>query len=148
MPTGLGQQGVLVIGKRTGLNRRVLSENDLFEAGSRVRVFQRGLTVTLGTQKDHFIAISRACTLKRIETVVFGALATTPETIELRNNADAVLTNGTVTISATAVAKEVDTASPTANNVFAAGDIMTVDVGGENANAVECEITFDFEYTV
>lgn len=100
------------------------------------------LNVLLGAAKTHYLAMPSGATLERIETVVFSTTATNPETIVTKNNADTIITNGTVTIVTGAIAKEVDTASPTANNTFLAGEVLTIEVGGENTNAVECEITF------
>lgn len=102
------------------------------------------LNVILGTAKTHYVVVPFGTTLKRISTVIFGTTATAPETITTKNNAGTAITNGVVTIATGAIAKEVDTAVPTANNTFATNDVLTVEVLGENTNAVECELTFEF----
>ncbi len=99
------------------------------------------LNVLLGTAKTHYVALPAGATLERIETVVFGTTATSAETIIAKDQAGTTMANGTVTIASGAVAKEVDTASPSADNTFSAGEVLTIEVGGENSNAVECEIT-------
>lgn len=104
----------------------------------------RSVNVLLGAVKTHYITIPTNCTLTRIDSVVFGTTATALETLTTKNHAGTGITGGVVSIANGAIAKEVDTASPSANNTFTAGEVLTIDVGGENSNSVECEITFEF----
>jgi hypothetical protein len=61
-------------------------------------------------------------TIDKVNTVVSIALSANETTLTLKNNAGTSMTNGVVTIGASAAKGVVDTASPTVDNVIAAGE--------------------------
>jgi hypothetical protein len=69
-------------------------------------------------------------TIDKVNTVVSVALSANETTVTLKNNAGTSMTDGVVTIASEAAKGDVDTASPTAHNVIAAGeDIQLVSSG-------------------
>lgn len=69
-------------------------------------------------------------TIDKVNTVVSVALSAHETTVTLKNNAGTSMTDGVVTIASEAAKGDVDTASPTAHNVIAAGeDIQLVSSG-------------------
>ena len=100
------------------------------------------LNVTLGTASDYYFAIPIDCSIVKIYTVINGALATADETVKFYDNGGTELTDSVITIAHSgSAAGDVDTSSPGAINQFTAGDVVKVKVGGENDNAVRCEVT-------
>ena len=104
--------------------------------------------VTLGTADDQHIVIPYTGNVIGVYTVIDQALTTADETLTFKNNAGTGMTNGVVTITQAASADgDVDSASPTANNSFTAGEKMTVSIGGENGTAALCNITVLIDIT-
>lgn len=77
----------------------------------------------------------RAGTITKFRSVLNAALATGNATLTLKINGVAV-TNGVITITqAGSAAGDVDEATPSAANVVAAGDVISITVGGTNDDA-------------
>ena len=70
-------------------------------------------------------------TINKVNTAVAIALSANESTVVLKNNAGSAMANGTVTIASAAAKGEVDTASPTTNNVIDVGESMQLVPGGE-----------------
>ncbi len=87
-----------------------------------------------------------AGTLKKVYSVIDAALATGNATLTTKINAGTV-TNGAVTITqAGSAAGDVDSATPTAANTVAIGDVISVTVGGTNdSTSVGADVTFYIE---
>ena len=98
--------------------------------------------VTLGTADDQHIVIPWNCNVTKIYSVIDAAPTTADETLTFKNNAGTALTGGVITITQAGSADgDIDSATPTANNSFTAGQKMTVSIGGENGTAAGCQIT-------
>lgn len=94
-----------------------------------------------------FVA-TRPGIIKNIRSVLLGAgLATGNATLTGKINTVAI-TNGALTITQSGSAiGDIDIATPTALNVFAAGDLVEVTGGGTNTDATAyAEVTFDVVY--
>ena len=58
------------------------------------------------------------------------------------------MTGGTITITqASSAAGDVDSASPSANNTFSAGQKLQIAVGGENGSAVSATLSLLLQIT-
>lgn len=98
--------------------------------------------ITLGTIDDQHIVIPFACTVVRIYSVIMGVLTTGDEALTFENNAGTGLTAGVITITQSGSADgNIDSATPTANNTFTAGQKLTCAIGGENGTATVARIT-------
>jgi hypothetical protein len=87
-----------------------------------------------------------SATLTRIMSALTGALTTGNATITAAINGVAV-TNGLVTITqAASAAGDLDSATPTAANVIAAGQVLSFTIGGTNDAAVFADLTFELTY--
>lgn len=87
-----------------------------------------------------------AGTLKKVHTVIDAALATGNATLTTKINATSV-TGGVVTITqAGSAAGDVDSATCTASNTIAAGDVISITVGGTNDSTTPtAEVIFEIE---
>ncbi|MFN0156896.1 MAG: hypothetical protein ACKVRP_02355 [Bacteroidota bacterium] len=86
-----------------------------------------------------------AGTIKKIYSVITGALATGDATLTGKIGATGI-TNGVITITQSgSAAGDVDVATPTALNVVSIGDVISLTVGGTNTQAREAEITLLIE---
>lgn len=61
-------------------------------------------------------------TINKVNTVVAIGLSANETTVTLKNNAGSAMANGVITVASGAAKGDVDTASPTTNNVIAAGE--------------------------
>ena len=108
------------------------------EIDQRTVVFQ----VTLGTADDQHIVIPYGGNITTLYSVIDQALTTADETLTFKNNAGTSMTEGVITITQSGSADgDIDSATPSANRTFAAGEKMTVSIGGENGTAAICHIT-------
>lgn len=81
--------------------------------------------------------------ITKIWSVIEGALTTGDATLTAKIGATAV-TDGVLTITqAGSAAGDIDSATPSAANVVAAGDGLSVTVGGTNATASAAVVTFE-----
>lgn len=89
----------------------------------------------------------RAGTMTKLYAVIDHALATGNATLTAKIGATPV-TNGVITVvEAGSAAGQVNNATPTANNAFAAGDVISVTVGGTNSDAdATAEVVVEFTY--
>jgi hypothetical protein len=96
--------------------------------------------------KVYRVVSPAAGTLKKIHTVIDGALTTGDATLTTKINATNV-TTGVVTITqAGSAAGDKDSATATGANTIVAGDTLSVTVGGTNASTtVTAEVTFEIE---
>lgn len=100
----------------------------------------------LGTILNELVVMP-ACTVTKFDTVVMGPTTdTAPETLTFSNETGA-MTGGVVTIASGSAAGVTDTATPTTNNTFAAGEKMTCAVGGENGQATITRVTVHYTMT-
>lgn len=94
-----------------------------------------------GTGTDYVVA-PVACKVVSIYSVIDGALATGNATLTGKINATAI-TDGAITVTQAGSADgDVDSATPSALNIAAAGDKLAITVGGTNSNAVNARVTF------
>lgn len=100
-------------------------------------------TCILSTDVDEYIVFPQAGTVVGIYSVINQTIATAPETIVFKNGSDAL---GTITIADSGSgAGDVDSLIPTVNNVFAAGEAMLIEIGGESTNAPQCDIAIEYK---
>lgn len=86
-----------------------------------------------------------AGTITKIWSVIDGVLTTGNATLTGKIGATSI-TNGLITITqAGSAAGDVDSATPTALNTVAVGDVLSVTVGGTNATASSAEVSFLIE---
>jgi hypothetical protein len=84
-----------------------------------------------------------AGTISKIRSVINGGLSVGDATLTAAIGATAI-TNGVVTITqAGSGAGDVDAATPTAANLVAVGDVLTITVGGTNTAAVSACVTIE-----
>lgn len=97
--------------------------------------------------KVYRVVAPRAGTMTKIYSVIDHALATGNATLTAKIGATAV-TNGVITIAESgSAAGDVDEATPSANNTFAAGDVISVTVGGTNDDTdAGAEVVVEFTY--
>lgn len=145
------------VGMPSSLDGDLVASNNLSDVGSaataRANIGANKLALTVRASnlvgadaKVYRVVSPVAGTLKTIRTVIDAALATGNATLTTKINAGAV-TNGVVTITqAASAAGDVDLATATAANTVAAGDIVSVTVGGTNdSTSVAAEVTFYIE---
>lgn len=105
-------------------------------------------TVTLGTADDQHIVCPFTGNVTKIYTVIDQALTTADETLTFKNNAGTGMTSGVVTITQSGSADgDIDSATPSANNSFTAGEKITCSIGGENGTAAVCTVTLLIDIT-
>lgn len=91
------------------------------------------------TTNDVYAAVPKRCKVVAVYSCINQALTTADETIVVKS---AQGTLGTITITQSGSgAGDVDSISPTANNLLAAGDYLHLDIGGENGTAAECYVS-------
>jgi hypothetical protein len=111
---------------------------------------QRALSfsVTLGTSAAAYLVLPWACDVLGIHTVINEALTSADETLTFKDASGTGMTSGVVTITQAASAGgNVNSATPTGNNSFTAGQKLQVAIGGENGTAVTCRITVLLDIT-
>jgi hypothetical protein len=110
---------------------------------------QRALTVVmaLGTAGSRFVVVPFTWTLTNAYSVLDAAIATADEVLTLKNNAGSAVTNGAITITqAGSAAGDIDTATPTANNTFTAGQKLEIATNG-GSDGGSATLTFLFTIT-
>lgn len=97
-----------------------------------------------GELGDYKIKIPYACTLTEIYAFATKVIAGTDSgTIVAKNNAGTTITDGTVTFTASDARGSAYTVTPSANNTFAAGDILTLTTAKTTAGGkVQVSLTF------
>ena len=91
------------------------------------------------------IYFKEKATITKITSVVTVALSANETTLTTKNSGGTGMTNGVITIVASASAGEVDTCVPSDNNVVTAGDFITVEY---NAAPTTGEVILNIEYTL
>lgn len=103
------------------------------------------LVSALQTAATHRVVSPCAGRIKKIWSVIDGALATGNATLTTSIGGVAV-TDGLVTITqAASAAGDVDSATPSALNTVEAGDVIEIAVGGTNSAARNAEVTIEIE---
>ena len=119
-------------------------------AASAAELDQRALNlaITLGTAGTPFIVMPFSGVLTKAYTVIDEALTTADETLVLKDTGGTALAGGTLTITQSgSAAGDIDSVSPSSNNEFAAGEKLSVVIGGENGTGAGCVLTFLFTIT-
>jgi len=101
--------------------------------------------VTLGTatSNDAYWVAPKSCKVTKVYSAIGAALTTADETLAVKSKAG---TLGTITITqSSSAAGDVDSISPSSNNVLAAGDYIWIDIGGENGTGCQAVITIVVE---
>lgn len=98
----------------------------------------------VNAQRNGFVA-PRAGYIKNVRSVLLGAALTTGNATLTAKIATVAVTGGVITITqAGSAIGDIDLATPSALNRFAAGDFVEVTTGGTNAaTAAYAEVTFD-----
>lgn len=95
-----------------------------------------------GGEKNYF-AVPEKCTLKKVTTVLEGAISGADADITVKNNAGA--TTGVITVAQSgSAAGDVDTLVPTANNLFEAGHKISVETDGASTGAQSLGVLLQF----
>jgi len=88
-----------------------------------------------------------ACTVKKITSVLSGAITGADATITANRDAVA-LTNGVITLEVSGSgAGVIDSCEPTANNVFDGAQYLKLVGGGESTGVVPVLVTIEFDIT-
>lgn len=117
-------------------------------AATAAELNQRSLTfeATIGTADTKYLVVPWACSLTTAYSVIDAAIATGNETITLSNDTGA-MTGGVITITQSgSAAGDIDSCTPTTNNTFAAGEKLTIAIGGESGGGF-ATLTFLFSIT-
>lgn len=107
------------------------------------KLFVQARVETLVGANTYYSVAPVAGRVTKIWSVSEGVLTTGDATLTGKIGATAI-TNGVITITqAGSAAGDVDSATPTALNVVAAGDALAVTVGGTNATASKAQVFFE-----
>jgi len=109
-----------------------------------------GLEVSFetGEQTTHTVYFPFKVTVNKIRSFVTKALAATDDgTITAKNNAGTGMTNGVITIAASAAVAAEGSASPTANNVIGADEKIQLTIAKTTAGG-RARVTIEFTRTV
>ena len=93
-----------------------------------------------------YAVLPYTCTVVKVYTVIYGAVATADNTLTVSNHAGSSMGTITVAFSGSA-AGDIDTLTPGSNNTFTAGERIQVVSDGAGANTVPCTVTIEFTYT-
>lgn len=102
----------------------------------------------LSADTTHYLVVPWAGTIKKIWSIIDGAVSSADATITARIGTTAI-TNGAITVtSAASAAGDVDSCTPTALNVVAAGDALNfVVAGGGAGGSPRCHVVVEIERT-
>ncbi|SFM36121.1 hypothetical protein SAMN05192571_101137 [Pleomorphomonas diazotrophica] len=118
-------------------------EDDLGAAIKNGKTYVSTRVATLVGSNVYRVVAPVAGRITKIWSVIEGALTTGDATLTAKIGATAV-TDGVITVTqAGSAAGDVDSATPSAANVVAAGDGLSVTVGGTNATASAAVVTFE-----
>jgi hypothetical protein len=96
-----------------------------FTTAANYKVLCLPVSFATGAQATHTVYFPMAVTVTGVRSFVTGAIAASDNaTITCSNNAGSAMANGVVTIDASAAVGVEDSASPTTNNTFTAGQKM------------------------
>jgi hypothetical protein len=83
--------------------------------------------------------------IKNVRSAINGAIATADADLTVKINGTAV-TGGVITVAYSgSAAGDVDSATPTAANIFAVNDAIEVETDGASTNTVEVVVVFELE---
>jgi hypothetical protein len=101
----------------------------------------------LSADADYYVPIPCACTLKKLWSAIDGAVSTADVTITPLKVGGSAMTDGAITIAtADSAAGDIDSATPSANNTFAAGDVLKLTVaGGGSGGSPRGHVVLDFQ---
>lgn len=130
---GVDSSGVLV----------EICEDDLAPFAKLNKIYVQADVQTLVGTNSYYAVAPQAGRVTKVWSVIEGVLTTGDATLTAKINGTAI-TGGAVTITqASSAAGDVDSATPTAANVVAAGDTLAVTVGGTNATATRARVVFE-----
>jgi hypothetical protein len=92
-----------------------------------------------------YIVAPIAGDISLIQTAIDGTTATA-DAILTGNIAGTPITGGAITVANGSVAGDIDSATPTAANTVAAGDLITIVSDGASTNAVKAEVYITIQY--
>ena len=99
----------------------------------------------ISTAEFIYVPIPWTCTVSKI-TSALSATIVTDSTIDFTNHAGGAM--GTITIAASgSAAKDVDSLTPSSNNTFTAGEVLTIDVNGESTNTAPVVLVIELTQT-
>lgn len=145
--TGLNVRILRIIDKRTDGDTQQVVEVE------RVRADDISKTTVVGTTVPDVSTISStaylvapiAGNIVKVQSVLKGAIATA-DAVLTTNIAGTPVTSGAITIAnAGSAAGDVDSATPTALNLVAVGDLITVITDGASTNAIAAEVFVSIE---
>lgn len=106
------------------------------------RVFNQEIP-SLNDNLTYYLVCPFAATVEQIDSVIHTAI-TGGDTVLTGKISGTTITNGGITITQSgSAAGDVDTASPTALNIVAAGDTLEILADGVATGAVPCTITWE-----
>lgn len=101
----------------------------------------------VSTAGDIYIPMNFAGTVTEVRSVINGAIATADVDLTMKINGVA-MTGGVLTIAFSgSAAGDIDTVSPTATNVFTAGQYLQVTSDGASTNAIDATLMFTITRT-
>lgn len=103
----------------------------------------------LSADADYFLPIPCACTLKKLWSTIDGVVGTADVTITPLKVGGSAMTGGAITITQSgSAAGDLDSATPSANNTFSAGDVLKLTVaGGGSGGSPRGHVVLDFQRT-
>ena len=103
-----------------------------------------GVIDDISTASTIYIPMPYAGTVKRITTVLGGAIATANAGITVKNSAAASM--GSITVAFTgSAAGDTDNLDPASNNTVTANDYITVETDGASTNTVKLYVSVTVE---
>lgn len=101
----------------------------------------------LSADASYYIPIPCACTLKKLWSAIDGVVSTADITITPLKVGGSAMTGGAITIAtASSAAGDMDSATPSDNNTFAAGDVLKLTVaGGGSGGSPRGHVVCDFQ---
>lgn len=122
---------------------------DSIDTTSLFNVNKRELTVRIAdvsTAEVIYVPIPWACTVTKITSALSATITGADSTIDFANHAGGAM--GTITIAnAGSAAKDVDSLTPSSNNTFTAGQVLTIDNNGEATNTAPVVLVIELTQT-
>ena len=120
-------------------------------AATAVERDQRCVNATIqdvSTAGQVYVVAPWAGTLIKVYSVVNGAISGANAGLTVKNNAGTSVTNGSITITYSgSAAGDVDSCTPSGNNIVAVGDKIEVETDGASTGTVQVDLTLVFDIT-
>lgn len=99
----------------------------------------------VSSASDQFLILPEACTITKISAVSQAAINTAVTIMTFKNNAGGSM--GTITTGSTDAAKTTYSLTPSVNNTFAAGEVLTLSGDGGSTGTADWVLVIDITLT-